>query len=273
MSALTLTLKPEVDEAIDVSALTPTALADVTQAEIRAMRLDMAGRRIRVGDVFLVSGRGGDTLRFADARGLLDGVAAKLDAGTIELEGGAGDGAAAEMRAGQLHITGGCGDYLAASMTGGEVFVRGTAGDHLGGALPGRTTGMRGGVVVVTGRAGDLVANRMRRGTLVVTGDVGAFCASRMVAGTVIVGGRVGPELGYNARRGTIAVSDKDFDVPSHFRPCGELDSVFVELMKQHVKPYSPRAAKLVSRASATTLYRGDIACGGLGELLVFATS
>ena len=56
MSGLTLTLVDAPDFALDMSVLTPAALAGKRVAQIRAIKLQQGRKRVALGDLFEVSG-------------------------------------------------------------------------------------------------------------------------------------------------------------------------------------------------------------------------
>lgn len=273
MSQLTLQLRPEVDQRIDISALTPATLGGVSRDALLKTRLPGASGRVSIGDAFEVSGRADQGLTIHSHSGLLDRAGAGLTEGSLELRGHFGDLVANAMRGGHIELRGRCGDYAASAMRGGLLSIRGEAGDWLGGALPDASTGLAGGTVVVNGQTGDLTGYRMRRGLIVVNGDAGEWLGSRMVAGTILVTGAVGAHAGFNMRRGTLVVRAGAVEIPQNFADCGETESVYGALLAAHIKKVSRKAASLISNAAAARMYRGDITNGGLGELLVFATS
>jgi len=73
MTALTFTLKIEPRQRIDVSPLTPQQLAGKNAAEISAVELQSGNRKLRVDEVFEVSGSDSLKLHFKGA------ATAKLD--------------------------------------------------------------------------------------------------------------------------------------------------------------------------------------------------
>jgi formylmethanofuran dehydrogenase subunit C len=276
MTALTLRLRPEVDEAIDLSGLTPNQLLEAKPETLARIKLNGRAGRVRLADAFECAQ--GDASETAEVcieghSGLLSGVAAGLEHGSFCLRGHFGDALARGMRGGHVELRGRCGDFAATGMRGGHLLIRGEAGDHLGGALPETGAGMAGGTVVINGSAGHQLGNRMRRGLIIVNGDVGEYLGARMLAGTVMVTGQVGAHAGYNLRRGSLWLNAEGLEIPQNFADCGVTESVYSALFTAHLKRLSRKAAALLSHADTIRLYRGDLCNGGLGELLVFATS
>lgn len=273
MKALTLQLRPEVDQPVDISSVTPSAVSGRTLEQLSRMKLPTRTGRLTLGEAFDISGDADQGLVLESHSGLLERAAAGLTEGSLGLRGHFGDRVAEGMRGGQVELRGRCEHYAANSMRGGQLSIRGEAGDWLGGALPDAVTGLNGGTVIVNGRIGDMAGYRMRRGLVLVNGDAGAYLGARMVAGTIVVTGAVGAHAGFNMRRGTLAVRDDALAIPTNFADCGVTESVYGALLAAQIKKVSRRAAAFISSAKHTHLYRGDITNGGLGELLVFATS
>lgn len=245
MPAVVLTPKAPPPWPVDLSPLTPAALAGRTEAAIERLQLD----RLAVGDLFAV--RGGDAAELVIAGGsaLFDRVGAGMAEGSLRVEGDAGEGVAAGLR-------------------GGQVEIRGSVGDHLGGVAPEGRLGMSGGVVVVRGRAGDHAGDRMRRGTLVVEGDAGAYAGSRMIAGTLAVCGAAGASPGILMRRGTLLLCSSPATWPPTFVAAGlAADGVFLRLLARALQRLSPRAASCASSVRRRLI--GDLASLGKGEILL----
>ncbi|MEQ8662700.1 MAG: formylmethanofuran dehydrogenase subunit C, partial [Gammaproteobacteria bacterium] len=221
MTRLELTLAATPVGALDLSPLTPTALAGLDLDQVRRLRLRHGTRSTALGDLFAVNGVAGDVLAL---RGLTSGclrAGAGLTTGTIEINGNPGDELGRGMSGGEIHVRGNVGDGVGLGMQGGVIRVLGSAGDRVGGMLPGATRGMNEGTIIVTGDAGERVGERMRRGLIVVCGDTGGYTGDRMLAGTIIVLGACGPHAGAGMRRGTLMLADRPAAMPATFNACG----------------------------------------------------
>lgn len=268
MTALRLTLRAAPEQRLDLSALTPDRLADLSVVDIEKLPLHTTRRPAHVGDVFSV--HAGDAARVVIEGGSsrFDLVGAGMTQGEVIVDGDAGMQAGRALAGGRLTIHGHAGPFAASGLRGGHMEIKGDAGAFLGGALAGERTGMRGGTVIVRGNAGDRAADRLRRGLIVVQGNAGAYPGSRMIAGTLIVCGTSGPLPGYLMRRGTLVLGD-GAALPPTFLPVEGSALVFTRLLVRALSPLSELAASLADRARQR--YAGDMAVLGKGE--VFAIS
>jgi formylmethanofuran dehydrogenase subunit C len=249
MTALTLTLRAAPGRDIDVSGLTPDRLAGVDKAALGALGL---GGGQQVGDVFEIA--------LGDAQHVvIRGVTERLT------HVGAG------MRAGTITLEGSCGAHAGQGMRGGKLIVTGNAGDFLGGAPAGARQGMRGGMIAIHGRAGDRVGERMRRGLILIGGNAGAYCAANMLAGTIFVAGAVGTTPGFALKRGTLLLGREPHSIPATFQDSGEHSLLFLTLLEKQLQREGPAFARFLPFARKVRRYCGDLACGGTGEMLVFA--
>lgn len=267
MSRLTLKLKAAPSERLDMGALLPGAIAGKSIAEIERMAIGTSGADIRVGDVFAVSGSASERIVVAGGSDRLDNVAAKLNAGAIEVEGDVGAYAAAGMRGGHLHVRGNTGPLLAAAMRDGLVHVTGSAGEAAGGARPTDRYGMLGGIVVVGGDVGERAGQRMRRGTIVAGGSFGRWAGTHMMGGTLWTQTGFGDEPGMQLRRGTL-IGPKVGKLLATFRDGGVHDLVILRILSRDL------AERLGSLAppplpGRVRKFSGDLAIFGKGELLL----
>jgi formylmethanofuran dehydrogenase subunit C len=204
---------------VDLSPLTPDQLAAKTREEIARIELTCGNRKLRVADLFDVSGEGHAqevVLRASTDR--LARIGARMAAGTITVEGDCGPYAGLGMRGGKIAVHGNAGAFTGSGMRAGHIEVRGNAGAFLGGALPGDMQGMRGGSIVIGGRAGDRAGDRLRSSIILVRGDAGAFCGSRMLAGTLLVSGRVGESPCPGLKHGTLLLAHAPAELPATFQ-------------------------------------------------------
>ncbi len=248
---ITLTLRGELRETIDVAGLTPDRLSSLGEAEISALPVWVGQRQAAVGDFFSV--RGERALRVAIEGDLrrAQGVAHGMSAGELIVEGSAGDGFAAGLR-------------------GGSIVLRGNAGDRVGGAAPGASKGMTGGEIIVTGSAGARAGERMRRGLIVVGGDAGDHAAHAIIAGTVVVLGRTGANAGRGNKRGSI-VAVGGIEVPATYRYACTYDPIYLRLLFNDLRRRHQLAFDDGVIGGPYRRYCGDAGEPGKGEILARA--
>jgi formylmethanofuran dehydrogenase subunit C len=269
MSTLRLTLREAPAQRVDLSPLTPDHLTGKTSAEIGAIELALGNARVRVDELFSLSGDFVSELAILNGCDRLDRLGEGMTHGRITVDGSAGAYLGAGMSGGVIEVHGSAGAYAATGMKGGMIHVTGNAGDFLAAALPGERGGMQGGTVVVGGDAGDRAGDRMRRGVLLIEGNAGDYCASRMVAGTIAVAGTVGRCPGFAMRRGTLLLLKSPPAVGSTFSDCGEHPLSVITLMVRSWRTLPGRFATLSDTRVRARRYVGDLANGGLGEILL----
>ncbi len=270
MSTLTLTVRSgDLPCArISLKGITPSALIGKSADDIAKTALHVGTQNLALGDLFSVSGSGGETLIIAGSSDKFDCVGERLDAGTIIVEGDVGGYGGRRMSGGRLDIKGNAGPYLASRMSEGVITVSGSAGDCVGGIKAGEKFGMTGGQVVVEGSIGARAGDRMRRGTIIARGTFGTHAGSRMMGGTLWTESGFGPEPGPLLRRGTLIGPTVDALLPT-FVDGGRHDLVVLGILSQHMKralgDLAPEALPREVRK-----YSGDMATIGKGELLLF---
>lgn len=269
MSGLTFRLTSAPAERLDLSHLTPKHLASIPLAEVLKLEVGTTKTGLKVGDVFAVSGKPGDSVKFEGATNKLDFIGADLEHGTVIVEGDVGVGAGRNMRGGRLDIRGDAGALLGAAISGGEIFVKGSAGAQVGGLRPGDKFGMTGGLIVIEGHAGDRVGDRMRRGTIFIRGKCGSFAGSRMVGGTIWTELGFGADPGVLLRRGTLIGPSVDQFLPT-FADAGRHDLVILRILTRYMREklgaQAPKPLPDVVRK-----YAGDLSTVGKGEILITA--
>ncbi|SON55844.1 Formyltransferase/hydrolase complex Fhc subunit C [Hartmannibacter diazotrophicus] len=266
MAALTFTLRAEVPERLDLSALVPSALDGKSASEIEKIVVGTTRKAPAVGDLFKVSGDDVTDIRFAGGSERFDHVGKALAGGSIHVEGDVGGWLAAGMKSGSVTVTGSAmGPYAAAEISGGSVTIEGNAGDCLGAALPGYMNGMAGGFVLVGGICGEAAGDRMRRGTIAVLGGTGDATGVRMIGGSIL-SPSMGARTGLMMKRGTL-ISSTPVELSSTFVDSGLYRLPFLALLRKHLGEVMPRAAHLVP--SVAHRFRGDMSMLGKGEVLV----
>ncbi len=269
MSALTLVMRERPGEIIDLGGITPQRLAGKSVAAIARMRLGSGRRPPALGDVFTLSGDDPTMLIFRGLTAACRRLGANLESGTIEANGTVGDELGRGMRGGTLRLHGNAGDAVGCGMRGGCIVVRGHVGRRLGGTVPGATRGMNGGVILVTKNAGDDAGERMRRGLILVAGDAGSHLGDRMSAGTIAVLGQTGANAGVGMRRGTLLLAQTPAQMSANFSDCGVFEPGMMPLIERYVAEYHRPLARRLAVFRHTQRWAGDMAYGGVGEILI----
>lgn len=159
MSALTFTLKANINEPIDCSRLTPNGLANLTPSEIK--NLVLTPSKHKVSEFFLVTGEDTQQLVFKNTSAQLHHIGEAMSKGSITVEGD-------------------CGDFLGSHMQGGTLTCKGNAGERAGDK-------MRRGLLLIEGNVGEYCAASMIAGTIGVLGHVGARVGYGMRRGTLLL--------------------------------------------------------------------------------------
>lgn len=268
MSALTLSLRSQVEQRVDMSPLVCQALAGMDPSQIGGLLLQCGKKRLRVDELFTVSGSDPQHIIIRNSTSKLDNIGKQLDGGRITVEGSAGAYLGMGMKTGIIKVTEHAFLYAACEMRGGAIHIDGNVGDFLGAALPGNKQGMQGGMVLIKGNAGERVGDHMRRGMLLIEGNVGDYCGSRMIAGTIAVMGQVGKYAGYGMRRGTLLCWNKP-DLTPTFNDCGEHTLSFLTLLFNSLRGLDSKFADASAAFASVRRFGGDMANGGRGEVLV----
>lgn len=266
-------LKSEPNLPLDVRALVPGVIKDMTVDQIRNLEIGFGNRAALVFNWFEVSGESDDQLVF---RGSLDNVHAighSMKAGRIEVHGSVGRHVGASMSGGEIVVRGNVGDCLGYEMQGGTIVVHGNAADHVGGCYPGAKYGMNRGTILISGSAGKGLGYRMRRGAIVVGGDSGPHTAWQMRAGTVMVlGSCVGP-TGIDMKRGTILVGGSVKPAMTFTQGHDSSPAIVTMMLRWLAGEKARLGVKLPEiKSEQFELWHGDVLTGGRGELFSAAT-
>jgi formylmethanofuran dehydrogenase subunit C len=267
---LTFIARAAPGQRLDLSPLTPQALAGKSAAEIAAIELQTTRERVTAGDMFRI--RMGDVERIVIEGGAerFDRVGAAMSSGSILIDGEVGVEAGRRMSGGTLTIRGDAGPFAASGMKGGTLDIAGDAGERLAGPLSGETMGMSGGIVHVRGNAAARAGDRLRRGVVLIEGRAGPYAGSRMIAGTLAIGGEAGELPGYLMNRGTILLGKGATLLSPTFGDCGEFELLAARLLANSVAETSARIARLFRRPLRRLA--GDLAALGKGEILLART-
>ncbi len=266
--ALTFTLKYRPDQRVDMSPLVCKLLQYKESAEIAAIELQNGKRKIRVDELFTISGSDAQDIIIKNSFAKLDFIGKELQGGSITVEGDAGAYLGFGMKSGEIKISGNAGLYAACEMRNGYLEIAGNAGDFLGAALPGNKMGMKGGTILVKGNVGERAGDHMRRGTILIEGNAGNYCGSRMTAGTIAVMGQTGRYLGYAMRRGTLLLWHQP-QLPASFNDCGAHTLAFLPILFASFNELDSRFANEASAFNRVQRYAGDMSEMGRGEVLV----
>ncbi|UCH57053.1 MAG: formylmethanofuran dehydrogenase subunit C [Candidatus Bathyarchaeota archaeon] len=276
MEELRLTPKKMPDVPVEAEVISPDAVSGKTLKDVRALPVYVGNTKRALGDFFKVSGRVAEDA--SEQLIVVDGevpdvkyVGAGMTTGRVLVEGCVGMHAGAQMSGGELVVTGSASDWAAAEMKGGLLRIHGDAGNQLGAAYRGSAEGMTGGCIVVGGSVGVEAGAFLRRGMIVIQGDVGSFLGVHMNGGEIFVFGKVSRRIGAEAKGN------------GGFIAClGEVEALLPTYI--HDTTYRPDFMKLYLRQLREELgieratefleasfrrYRGDVAVGGNGEILV----
>jgi len=268
MSALTFKLKYRPDQRVDMSPLTDHNLTHLELPDIAAIQLQCGKRKLRVDELFNISGYDTQNIVIKNSFSKLDFIGKEMAGGNIRVEGNVGAYLGFGMKAGEIKVRGDAGLYAACEMKNGYLEIDGNAGDFLGAALPGNKMGMKGGTILVKGNVGERAGDHMRRGYILIEGNVGDYCGSRMTAGTIAVMGQTGKFLGYAMRRGTLLLWNKP-QLQATFNDCGVHTLGFLPILFASFKKLDSSFADASAAFNRVQRYAGDMAELGRGEVLV----
>lgn len=269
MSEMILTLKTVPAQRVDCSPLTLDKLGAKTIKDIAALPLVVGNQKLRVDELFDISGDDPSVMRFENATDKLDHIGHGMTTGTITVNGDAGAYLGQFMNGGEIVVNGNTGIYTACEMKKGLIKVNGNAGDFVGAARIGYKNGMTGGTVIISGNTGSRTGDHMRRGMILIEGDAGDYCGSRMVSGTIAVLGQVGAHLGYAMKRGTLLLQQAPKQgISANFNDCGSHTLAFLPLMFASFKKLDSEFAR-VEPFSRVQRYAGDLSGIGMGEILI----
>lgn len=269
MKPLTFTLKIQPEFTLDLSPLTPDKLSGKTRARIKRTGLQYGKQKLRVEDLFSITGNDAENIMFTKGSENLVSVGREMSFGTIEVNGDTGDFTGQYMQGGKLLVNGNSGTRVGNCMSNGRIEIRGNVGDYLGAGLPGESHGMSNGIIIVSGNAGDRVGDRLRRGYIIIRGKAGDYCGSRMVAGTIIVLGNTGKYPGFGMHRGTIIMGKRPNHISATFKSCGLLKMQFLRLLFKQLAELGTEYAFFTRFGPEAHRFAGDMAARGKGEILI----
>jgi formylmethanofuran dehydrogenase subunit C len=213
----------------------------------RPVYLEREGR-IRVGDLFDLTGQPEGRIRFVGDLSNADRLGGGLSEGELTVEGSVGQEAGV-------------------ALAGGSLDIKGDAGPRAGAAPLSYKRGMTGGELIVRGSAGPEAGAAMRRGLLVIAKDAGERTGLGMIAGTVVVFGAAGRETGLWSKRGSVVALGR-ITPPATYSLACTYQPIILRLMLTRL---SARYGLSVQKKHLTGSYRrysGDMAELGKGEIL-----
>lgn len=268
MSALTFTGKQKTAQRVDMSPLSCQLLKGMSTTDIAAIELQNGKRKIRVDELFSITGSDTQTIVIKNSFAKLDFIAKELQEGSMSVEGEVGAYLGMGMKSGTVSVNGHVGLYAGCEMKNGLLSIQGNVGDFLGAALPGNKQGMQGGTVLVKGHVGQRAGDHMRRGTLLIEGNVGDYCGSRMLAGTIAVMGHTGRFLGYAMQRGSLLLWRQPM-LSATFNDCGSHTLGFLPIWFKSLAHLQSKFSLESAAFSRVQRYAGDMAEKGKAEVLV----
>lgn len=260
--------------AIEAEVIRPETLCAQTLDSIRRQEVWVGNGRVPLGELFDVSGEGGDGQLIVEGDlARVERIGFGMAAGALMVRGDVGAHLGATMSGGTIDIHGSAGDYAGAELSGGLLRIHGSAGHSLGAAYPGSRRGMRGGAILVDGAAGDDAGLAMRRGLIAILGTSGEGLGRALIAGSIFAFGPVGLRAGAGMKRGTLALFglDTPHDPPllPTFEPSGRSRPPFVSIYLRQLASLG-FAVPSVAYTGVFERYNGDRIEGGHGEILVW---
>jgi len=263
-----LTLREEPTVPLEAEVLSPSIMADLSNEEIRALRVYHGKRQLRVDDFFDVEGERSDQIQIHGDLHRVRWIGRDIDRGQLTVHGRAGMHLGAYMKGGRIDVFGDASDWIGAEMKNGFIHVHGNGGGQIGGAYRGSLRGMKNGMIIVDGTAGLEVGLRMRRGTIIVGGVVRDFCGLQMKGGTIVLLSGAEIRTGAWMNRGTI-ISLKPLQMLPTFRLTCYYNPTFINVYSRHLKELE---VDLPWRAQdgSWARYSGDCSVPGKGEIFVW---
>ncbi len=268
MSVIHLVVKEQPSVPLEAECISPDSFAELSNDEIRALRVYHGKRQCRVDDFFDVDGEKSDHIQIHGDVGRVRWLGRAMTRGTLQIYGDVGMHLGAYMKNGRIEVHGNAGDWIGAEMKNGFVHIHGDAGGQIGAAYRGSLRGMKNGTIIVDGTAGIEVGMRMRRGTIVVGGKVRDFAGLQMKGGTLVLLGGAEIRTGAWMTRGTI-ISLKPIQLMPTFRTSGPMNPMFMNVYARQLGklgidlPFDRRSGSYIRHC-------GDMSIPGKGELFVW---
>jgi formylmethanofuran dehydrogenase subunit C len=260
-------LKREPLVPLEAEVFSPDVMANLSNAEIRALTVYHGKRQLPLEEFFEVHGERSEDLELHGALHKVRWIGRKMSRGSITVHGNVGMHLGAYMKGGRIEVHGHAGDWIGAEMKNGFIHVHGNAGGQVGAAYRGALRGMKNGTIIVDGAAGLEVGMRMRRGTIVIGGPAKDFTGLQMKGGTIVLLSGAEIRTGAWMNRGTI-ISLKPLHLMPTFAHSADTNPVFVKLLAKYLKPLG---IALPNEGTGTyRQYAGDLSVSDKGELLIW---
>jgi formylmethanofuran dehydrogenase subunit C len=266
--AITLQLKRQPSVPLEAEVLTPNVLAELSNADIRALTVYHGKRQLPLGQFFDVDGERSDELIIRGELSKVRWIGRAMSKGSITVHGNVGMHLGAYMSGGRIEVHGSASDWIGAEMKGGVIHVHGNSGGQVGAAYRGSLAGMKDGTIVVDGSAGLEVGMRMRGGAIVIRGPARDFTGLQMKGGTIILMSGAEIRTGAWMNKGTI-ISMKLLQMMPTFASAGEKDPTFLGELACRLKEFGVDLPTTAD-AGAFNAYSGDLSVSDKGEIFVW---
>jgi len=265
---LSLSLKELPNVPVEAEVISPDRVAGLSNADVRALPIQLGKRQLRLDALFDVEGDGSDEMELRGNLTRVKWIGRGMSRGRIRIIGDAGMHLGAHMKGGTIEVQGNASDWVGAEMTGGRIHIRGNVGGQVGSAYRGSPSGMNRGTILIEGSAGIEVGMRMKRGIIAVRGAVRDFAGLQMKGGSLFLLGGAELRTGAWMTRGTIVCLKSIRLLPTFSYAC-DYHPPFMAMYSNHLRrlgfaiPYDARQGKY-------RRYNGDAAVPGKGEILVW---
>lgn len=266
---ITLTLKQPPAVPLESEVLSPDALCELSNADIRALTIYHGKRQVPLEEFFDVDGERSDEVVIHGDLNKVRWIGRAMSRGSITVHGTVGMHLGAYMKGGRIEVQGDASDWIGAEMKNGFIHVHGNAGGQIGAAYRGSLAGMKNGLIIVDGSAGLEVGMRMRRGTIVLGGIARDFCGLQMKGGTIILQDGAEIRTGAWMNRGTI-ISLKPLQLMPTFVESNSFNPTFLNVYAKQLQQQHGIHLPFAATEGSYQRYAGDQSVPGKGEILLW---
>jgi len=265
---ITFHLKRQPAVPLECEILSPDVMAELSNADIRALTVYHGKRQLPLSEFFDVEGERSDDLVIHGQLHKVRWIGRAMSRGKVTVHGAVGMHLGAYMKGGRIEVHGDASDWIGAEMKNGFIHVHGNAGGQIGAAYRGAMQGMKNGTIIIDGSAGLEVGMRMRRGTIILGGPAKDFTGLQMKGGTIIL--RSGAEIRTGAwmNRGTI-ISLRPLQLMPTFVRSIDTNPMFISVLAKYVKQFGIHLPAKTSEGIYHQ-YSGDLSVSDKGEILVW---
>jgi formylmethanofuran dehydrogenase subunit C len=264
---LTFRLKREPTVPLEAEVLTPNVVAELSNAEIGALRIYHGKRQLPLSEFFDIDGERSEDLVIHGALHKVRWIGRAMSKGSITVHGNVGMHLGAYMSGGRIEVHGHASDWIGAEMKNGFMHVHGNAGGQVGAAYRGSLGGMKDGLIIVDGTAGLEVGMRMRGGLIVIGKSARDFTGLQMKGGTIILMEGAEIRTGAWMNKGTI-ISMKPLQMMPTFAAASEKDSKFIADHANRLKEFGINLPNGAGGKFQT--FAGDLSVSDKGEILIW---